>query len=771
MRALHQCARLQEEVELAVCYLEKWKDGSQGAEVSPSPLEIIQETIFHPGRFPVGVLRSGLGLLMQKYRGTSHTLGPLESVEQMRERARTVIDEIVEKSCVAAVDLWSALLAHCEHHWRVDCDSLLGVVGMDLGVSGCLLVKQQGISVLRLAKSSEHDFHKLMLEMERKTADSAVSVSEDSCLMLAYRSLYWMQSEDPGGIVFSQRMMKQEAELVVSTMLRELQGSTSEPPDELDPEDIRCNHPQLWQCEDWSSADSDLCRSLHEHLSALAKFAGPDQGFAEHERTRETWKQRYQHDVCEQLVNTHYEVVRGLALALALIDYQHKVAGGEECGDDEYDRVQDRLRDTVLPLLSKYHILRWSARRPLHTAMTMPQGRHGAEAQQPAHAHAHKTLLSLSVADDASAEATSICDPIHNEFDMQQTNQGLIWKTFRALRRLETHVSASAMASQWRDLLDLCEHPANVRAPVQSSSWCYRKVVVTFVRGYACLHLLQWKEANRHLATFVRESRRIITTCDIEARRTLVDLHPLTILHEELAGKGDADLQDAMKRLALPEMSNLLDYFLLLHDCRRREGLIHSVRRVIEQRIRFASEGPGGSNRARSEGAMESFSELMRLALESLQNLDAHLQKIEDRSRFSFDDDAEGQFAVDCFRHLIAGAQHHIRTSWLLAYTDCELYDAAYDLIADTIALCQDDGTSKMRQYIDSHQGEVHTDVINWVDKYSRMCNEDYANSALRQDIFDKKDHYGRTGAYECLLEFVDRAGKRRPDKLCRCYR
>jgi hypothetical protein len=53
--------------------------------------------------------------------------------------------------------------------------------------------------------------------------------TDAACLLLAYKTLYWMESEDPGGIVFSQRMMQQDAETVVGAMLRELQVSSSEP--------------------------------------------------------------------------------------------------------------------------------------------------------------------------------------------------------------------------------------------------------------------------------------------------------------------------------------------------------------------------------------------------------------------------------------------------------------------------------------------------------------------------------------------------------------
>ncbi len=45
------CAELQEQVELARLYLTKWRNGNASANGAQEPLDLIQETIFHPGRF------------------------------------------------------------------------------------------------------------------------------------------------------------------------------------------------------------------------------------------------------------------------------------------------------------------------------------------------------------------------------------------------------------------------------------------------------------------------------------------------------------------------------------------------------------------------------------------------------------------------------------------------------------------------------------------------------------------------------------------------
>jgi hypothetical protein len=149
------------------------------------------------------------------------------------------MEEIVSVARAAAVDVWQNLLAACELHWRTDADGLLGVVGVDLPVGVCLLVKQRGMSVLRLAINTELDFHRLMLEAESdsdlrysvyllywykstntdaalRTHISRMHLNEPGgCLLLAYKALVWMESADPGGAVFSQRMLSQDAEVLV----------------------------------------------------------------------------------------------------------------------------------------------------------------------------------------------------------------------------------------------------------------------------------------------------------------------------------------------------------------------------------------------------------------------------------------------------------------------------------------------------------------------------------------------------------------------------
>jgi len=42
------------------------------------------------------------------------SLPPVHSVQKMQERARIVVDEIVDKARAPAVDVWQALLAYCE---------------------------------------------------------------------------------------------------------------------------------------------------------------------------------------------------------------------------------------------------------------------------------------------------------------------------------------------------------------------------------------------------------------------------------------------------------------------------------------------------------------------------------------------------------------------------------------------------------------------------------------------------------------------------------
>ena len=85
-------------------------------------------------RFSSAVLHSSMQQLVAKYRGQAPQMrtwpGPLEAEHKMHEFIRRTIDDIAESTRVPAVDVWHTLLALCEHHWRSDCDGLLGVIGM-----------------------------------------------------------------------------------------------------------------------------------------------------------------------------------------------------------------------------------------------------------------------------------------------------------------------------------------------------------------------------------------------------------------------------------------------------------------------------------------------------------------------------------------------------------------------------------------------------------------------------------------------------------------
>lgn len=647
------------------------------------------------------------------------------------------------------------------------------------------MVKQRGTSVLRLALGTERDFHRLMLKAETDSDLSDVRLDEAlGALVLAYKTLVWMESDDPGGAVFSQRMLSQPSEALVDNMLRELMATSCEPPAGLDPEQVLRDHPALLLHRDWKDSDSPLCKSFDDHLAAMATVTAQERRSAGQEST---WLCLYKQDVCEQLVKTHYEVVRGLSFALALIDYQHQATGDDELDDESYERLRHKLRDDVLPMLSRYHIMRWSAGRALMAGADSTQGAQPTEVQSSL--NAHKTLLSLcidytDVADTQTVDdfvrdpVTFICDPIC----AGGGEEGLIWKTFKALRR-ET-LDDSALASQWKDLLALCDHPATTHAgsdldsemrwsdAAASNSWWYHTVLVSFVRGYSCLHLSRWKEANKHLSHVLQGSRRLISGGDVSGR-ILVAPHPLITLQQELVYDRQArrvQLRDSMRKVTAatkwgPAVNNLLDYFLLLHDYLGSKGLVHSMRELLLARIQDsgAGSGDGGVN-----GAIECFCALMPVAMESLRDLEARLEEIEvQHHEQGYQNDAECVFAVDCLRYLITTAQHYLRVSWLTMYTDCELFDEAYDLIAEPISLCKDDDISKMRQVLEEGVDE-YGDVEHWLNSYSSMDIEGYNNSTLKQDIQEKLDLRSRKEAYRCLEGFVSAQRlQSRPDKLC----
>jgi len=655
-----------------------------------------------------------------------------------------------------------------------------------------------------------------MLDAETDNDDECLSLDgPEGCLLLSYKALVWMESDDPGGAIFSQLMMSQDAELVVDNMLHELMVSSCEPPVGLDPEQVLRDHPQLLVHHDWNTSDSSLCQSFDEHLAALAMVAAP-QGTATGQES--TWMKLYKQEVCEQLVKTHYEIVRGLSLALALVDYHHKATGDDELDDESYERVRSKLRGTVLPLLSSYHVLRWSAGRTLPACKDVV---HGGTISQLSF-NVHTTLLSLCVKNADPADLQTVVDfvkdPVFficNPVSEGGGEEGLIWKTFKVLRR--ENVEDDLLAAHWKDLLGLCKHPTTTRSGSKDSSdmisnstalssWWFHTVVVPFVRGYSCMHVSNWKEANKHFSTVLHGSRRLIAGCDVSSARALLSPHPLMMLQEELAcdrhqptqtsdfsdyQSRRGQLRNSMRTLTMatkwgPSINNLLDYFLLLHDYLGSKGLIQSIRELILARIQLMRPARAGlvaqqiginvNADGGVEGAIDSFCALMHLAMDSLSDLKARLDGIEQQYHDEGYQDAECVFAIDCFRYLIAASQHYLRISWLSMYTDYGMFDEAFDLVAESIAVCNDDDISKMREVL-QEGGDEYRDVERWLDNYSSMDVDTYNSqpkagclewAVSRKSIDDKLHLRSRKEAYRCLEVFVSALGLQvRPDKLC----
>ena len=118
--------------------------------------------------------------------------------------------------------------------------------------------------IVNITGCNDRDKIRIMLDTQKDDVNDS--------LLLAYKTLVWMEDEDPGGIIFLQRMLTQKAELVVDNMVRELMLSSCEPPLGLDPEHLLQRHRQLL-LDDWSQSDSPLCQSFDEHLGRVSEFS------------------------------------------------------------------------------------------------------------------------------------------------------------------------------------------------------------------------------------------------------------------------------------------------------------------------------------------------------------------------------------------------------------------------------------------------------------------------------------------------------------------
>ena len=803
-RVFTQCAELQSQIELAAMYRDKWGSGSGGG---PDTLKLIQDTVLRGRRFSSAVLHSSLQQLFRKYHAQEPPLktwpAAWEADYKMQDLVYSTIERLVDVARVPLLHLWHEFLIMCGQTWRAECDGLLAIKCIDLGVSNCVLVKHRGLSVLRLGSSTEAAFLRIMVDgAEADRLDNFQEIDAASVsLSMAYKSLAWMEPGDPGGVVFSERLMTEDAQVVLESMLAQGMRSCSEPPIGLDPDQIVRDHPQLLTDANWDQSQSFLCQSLAKEMTSLALLAAPEGGLAPGP-PESSWVQALKQDVCERLVMTHYEIVRGISLALGLVEYHLKTTGDlyvDETLHPELtlERLQDKLRDCVLPLLSSYHILRWGAGRRLW--LDQPCSAPVSPDNMPVDPSSSRTWLSLCIgktqpdtlADLIKDPIPFICDPIAQG----TVDDSLILRAFMALRR--DAGDDSKWVWQWQDLLNLCKHPGanSLRPPMDagmlvsdstaSDAWWFHTVVVAYVQGCACLCLAtpRWKEASEHFSDVLHGTRRLM-----DSRRVLVPPHPLLTLQDQLlqnpAGRRCGHLQACMRQVTSatpwgPSLNNLLDYFLFLHDhgSAGSKGLLHSLRELLLPRMPMASQlrAPAGmQNQGQktgpaSTGAIECYGLLMQLAMESLSDLEVQLTAIYDQYHVQGgQNDAECVFALDCLRYLMTAARHFVRVSWLAMYTDCGLFDEAYDLIAESISACGDDDINKMRMAMEADSGDEYRDVVQWLTAYSSMDLASYHQSELKMGIERKLKVLARKEAYRCLEGFVSAQGlQARPDKLC----
>jgi hypothetical protein len=227
------------QLEVARLYLDKYANvhASEESGVSPTPA-YMEDLLFRPRWFSAQSVLAGLSQLLQDMsRHPAQTLPDAQTADIASVRAhvrRTIQDVAIGEGMTGKNEcvLWRDLLAACLQVWRREHDMCIGTASLDFsfphseGGKCIMLVKRGGLSALRHAEGTEAAFLQL-LESEPVAEDTPVSVDHPlyhvstSILWLSQQLLAWVEDIDPGGAVFSQRMMHEEPEDVLADVLRD----------------------------------------------------------------------------------------------------------------------------------------------------------------------------------------------------------------------------------------------------------------------------------------------------------------------------------------------------------------------------------------------------------------------------------------------------------------------------------------------------------------------------------------------------------------------
>uniref|UniRef100_A0A7S0W812 Nucleoporin Nup120/160 beta-propeller domain-containing protein n=1 Tax=Hemiselmis tepida TaxID=464990 RepID=A0A7S0W812_9CRYP len=708
------------QLEVASLYLDRYQavEGDEWRSKVPPPAVFMEDLLFRPRWFPTKTILSALDKLLQE-----HSVQPTSSMPDLHSAQGGMFDAVAVRSHVRRSlgdialgrsdgetgVLWRDLVELCVNEWRATHDAPLGVSTVDLrsqvegGGSCTLLVKRGGVSALRAASGTENLFLSLLAQamsqggMQGEAFSSSGSEDDDG-LRIALQILEWAEVADPGGAIMTQRLMTEGAGLVLEDTLRAAMVENPAPQSVwCDPEAILGRFPEVLSLGAPSGGEGALCLSLQRHLGQLEAFAASQgQGQREHGIG---WMEEAVEHACAQVVATHFEVVRSLALLLELLDYHCRSSGSADTSS-----LRNVLHGRVLPLLSSYHALRWASTK-----------RGGGEGD--------RTLLSLSV------------EPVGAPLDLfgwgsrEDSSPLLACVALPVKGRIEGRMLSSLYHSQhggglgagtqgWEDLMALCE--ISYAGTGCKEDWVCEGALL-LVKGLCLVQARRLGEAEQCFGKVSREARGCVREIEVLLRNVLG-------LRQD--GRMLA-LQGRFAELVLSQrVREVIAELFVLHD--RQHGLYEVIRDAAGKLC-----GPHDPQIKYDQAACVTCA--LRLGIASLSEIGARISALS----AVCGDSPDELCALEAAAALAETSQDRLRLALAQQLVGIGHFDEAYNLCAPRFQFCNDLDIERLER-LDS---ELPADDLQDVSMRLMPGAED-AVASLR-------DRRRQQNAYRCLRTFV----------------
>eukprot|EP00960_Hanusia_phi_P051497 760845-Hanusia_phi.AAC.3 len=756
-----QSLEIQSQLALANMCMTKWQSCNSLStplkEQIQNPARMIEDIVLHPRRFSGHVLLLALRQTNEKFNSISQPSLAWPKSTDSESGIHFFVKKSLEETAMIAQnsgfeleDVWHTFLENCVQTWKVECQLCAGfgvinaryLHGPDF-FCNTVLVRKDTFCLIRIADGSEHDFSRVVAEAEEmlpsaggESDDYEITGIEDSllsnvadsdigCLWLGYKMLLWAEESDPGGAIFTNQMLQKKVDLALEDSLHLLLANSGPSISSCDPAEILGHFPEILKLGGSASHSSKLSISFENQLESLKSFAeGKSVPSPEgREGLFSRWMQSVLEQSCEQIVTTNHEVVRSIALLLALLDYHCKATGCHESLE-----ISNLLHEKVLPLLVEYHVLRWCS--------------------SPGGSPLYKSFLHFSI--DYSQFISDTCERIDGEWSLlsyiaSPSSNLLLQSMYRTVFGSAFDGDfTTGRETTWNDIKTFCKMPNMLHH--RSREWTQS---ISCIQSISHDCFAEWRNFRKHPFNMFWEANSDLILQDSMA----IELYDLR-----------GTLSGFVTTESMKEIKDLLELFFCFHD--KNFGIFEFLIDT-SQKIRHTAASSHAKYADASDSSDSISDYICRLIGYSME----HVKRIEDIivEYVQLPDlSRENYVVLVAFLYLLQCTYDRRRIMLLDILLANGKMDEAYCLISDRLVDCQDRDIARLEEIDSNLQQDEVADVSAWFKMRAIDLN-------LHETILSRAEDRRQQTGYRCLHTFITGPNselfmvRKRMDKLC-CY-